>query len=107
MGLVNKPDHIGMTPLHKAAFSGNRGCLEVLLQKGGHLSSLTHSGTSVLDAVFMHIARPYHFLGSMLDGCVQTNNISVLDRAFKVIIIKHNFKTLSTLMSFIFSIVLI
>lgn len=84
MGLVNKPDHIGMTALHKAAFSGNRGCLEVLLQKGGHLASLTHSGTSVLDAVIMHIARPYHFLASLLDSCVQTNNISVLDRAFKV-----------------------
>jgi ankyrin repeat protein len=84
MGLVNKPDHVGLTPLHKAAFSGNRGCLELLLRKGGHLGMLTHSGTSVLDAVFMHIARPYHFLASILDNCVQTNNASVVDRAFKV-----------------------
>ncbi|XP_059486323.1 transient receptor potential channel pyrexia-like [Neocloeon triangulifer] len=84
LGLVNKQDHVGQTPLHKAAFSGNRGCLEILMRKGGHLSLLTHSGTSVLDATFMHIARPYHFLAAILDNCLQTNNVSVLDRAFKV-----------------------
>jgi len=89
ISLVNKPDHVGLTPLHKAAFTGNRGCLELLLQKGGHLAILTHSGTSVLDAVFMHVARPYQFLTSILDNCVQTNNISVLDRAFKVFFLKR------------------
>ncbi|CAB3384982.1 Hypothetical predicted protein, partial [Cloeon dipterum] len=84
LNLVNKSDHVGLTPLHKAAFSGNRGCLELLLKKGGHLGVQTHSGTSVLDAVFMHVARPYHFLASIFDRCVETNSISVLDTAFKV-----------------------
>ncbi|XP_065349156.1 transient receptor potential channel pyrexia-like [Cloeon dipterum] len=84
MNLVNKSDHVGLTPLHKAAFSGSRGCLELLLKKGGHLGVQTHSGTSVLDAVFMHVARPYHFLASIFDRCVETNSISVLDTAFKV-----------------------
>ncbi|XP_065349155.1 transient receptor potential channel pyrexia-like isoform X2 [Cloeon dipterum] len=84
LNLVNKSDHVGLTPLHKAAFSGSRGCLELLLKKGGHLGVQTHSGTSVLDAVFMHVARPYHFLASIFDRCVETNSISVLDTAFKV-----------------------
>ncbi|KAF4524278.1 hypothetical protein B566_EDAN012041 [Ephemera danica] len=84
--LVNKPDHVGCTPLHKAAYSGARESLALLLRHGGDLAATTHSKTSVLDAIFTYVARPSQFLASVLDACVQTNNASVLDRAFKVYI---------------------
>lgn len=82
--LVNRKDHVGCTPLHKAAYSGARESLALLLQHGGDLAACTNSNTSVLDAIFTYIARPSYFLAMVLDTGVKTNNLPVLDRSFKV-----------------------
>ncbi|XP_075237523.1 transient receptor potential cation channel subfamily A member 1-like isoform X2 [Lycorma delicatula] len=65
---INHPDEVGYTPLHKAAFSGNKECLSLLINNGGNLTAETNTGLSVLDVIFSYVSCPVDFLISILDS---------------------------------------
>lgn len=70
--------------MHRAAFSGNKECLNILLNNGGDLTAETHTGLTVVDEIFTYLPRPEDFLIKILDSKITPNDVPINDHRFKV-----------------------
>ncbi|XP_075210670.1 transient receptor potential channel pyrexia-like [Lycorma delicatula] len=82
--IINYPDKEGYTPMHRAAFSGNKECLNMLLNNGGDLTAETHTGLTVVDEIFTYLPRPEDFLIKILDSKITPNDVPINDHRFKI-----------------------
>lgn len=64
---INKKDKCGRTPAYRAAYSGFKDCLKLLILKGTDLGSVTATKESVLDTIFFRVQNPVVLLKDILD----------------------------------------
>lgn len=64
---INQKDRCDRTPAYRAAYTGGKDCLKLLLLSGANLSSITATKESVLDTIFLRVQNPAEFLKDILD----------------------------------------
>ncbi len=73
---VNAPDYKGYTPLHNAAFRGDNEMILYLVEKGGDVMAVAHSGQTTVDMANGPIQRlqPFPETIKLLEGMGAINN---------------------------------
>lgn len=73
---INKYDEYHSTPVYRAAYSGHRECLRLLIDSGGRLGhrSTKNKGT-IFNAIFAHVPRPAEFICELLDSRIKSNKM--------------------------------
>ncbi|XP_046397702.1 transient receptor potential channel pyrexia-like [Ischnura elegans] len=68
LAVINSKDGNGSTPVHRAAYCGNRACVSYLIGAGADLSLQNIHGLSALEAILLHVYRSRSYLSSLLDS---------------------------------------